>query len=74
MSRALGLADMPTVAPAQETLQTAGHCRDDVRTLLLDLYLKVRDLIAGSDVSVATAFGLGRMLADTTLLPAAGAP
>ena len=72
MSRALGLADMPTVAPAQEKLQTAGHCRDDARTLLLDLYLKVRDLIAGSDVS--TAFGLGRMLADTTLLPAAGAP
>jgi hypothetical protein len=41
---------------------------------LLDLYLKVRDLIAGSDVSAATAFGLGRKLADATLLPNAKEP
>lgn len=62
----------PAVAPVLEALRAPGHIRDDVRAAVLDLYLKVRDLIAGSDVSAATAFGLGRMLADTTLLPTAG--
>ena len=66
---ALGLDAMPTVASVAEALEVPRHSRDDVRAAVLDLYLKVRDLIAGSDVSAATAFGLGRMLADTTLLP-----
>jgi hypothetical protein len=74
MRDALGLDVMPTVAPVLEALKVPRHSRDDVRAVVLDLYLEVRDLIAGSDVSAATAFGLGRMLADTTLLPTDKAP
>jgi len=69
LSRALGLGSMPTAAPIAAALQVPGHSRDSVRAAVLDLYLKVRDTVAGSDVSAATAFGLGRMLADTALLP-----
>jgi hypothetical protein len=74
LSRALGLESMPTAAPVAEALEAPGHSRNSVRTAVLDLYLKVRDAVAGSDVSAATAFGLGRMLADTALLPTEGHP
>lgn len=51
-----------------------GHSRDDVRATILNLYIRVRDLVAGSNVSATLGFRLGRMLADTVLLPAAGHP
>jgi hypothetical protein len=74
LGRALDLRDMPSAQPVLDALEVPGHSRDDVRAAILDLYLKVRELVAGSDVSAALGFGLGRMLADTVLLPTAGHP
>jgi hypothetical protein len=74
LGRTLDLEAMPKVASVLDTLRAPGHSRDDVRAAVLDLYLKVRELLAGSNVSAALGFGLGRMLADTTLLPTAGHP
>jgi hypothetical protein len=74
LGHVLGLESMPTMAPVLEALQVPRHSRDDVRAVILNLYLEVRDMVAGSDVSAATAFGLGRMLADTTLLPTEAHP
>jgi hypothetical protein len=72
---ALGLEkDMPSAQPVLDALRVPGHRRDDVRTAVLNLYLEVRDLVAGSNVSAALGFGLGRMLADTVLLPIQGHP
>jgi hypothetical protein len=65
---------MPTAQPVLNALAVPGHSRDDVRAAVLDLYLRVRDLVAGSNVSAAQGVGLGRMLADTALLPTAGHP
>ncbi|MGH3245921.1 MAG: hypothetical protein ACRDOI_06880 [Trebonia sp.] len=74
LGRALDLQDMPSARPVLDALGVPGHGRDDVRAAILDLYLKVRELLAGSDASAAVGFGLGRMLADTVLLPTAGHP
>src|SRR5450756_222864 len=72
---ALGLEkDMPSAQPVLDALRVPGHRRDDVRTVVLHLYLEVRDLVAGSNVSAALGFGLGRMLAYTVLLPTQGHP
>ena len=71
LGRALDLRAMPSARPVLEALDVPRHSRDDVRAAVLKLYVEVRDLVAGSNVSVAVAFGLGRMLADTTLLPGA---
>jgi len=74
LGRALDLKDMPSVQSVLDALRVPGHSRDDVRAAVLDLYLKVRELVAGSNVSAALGFGLGRMLADTALLPTVGHP
>jgi hypothetical protein len=74
LGRELGLERvMPTVQPVLAALAVPRHGRDEVRAAVLDLYLTVRDLIAGSNPAAAAGFGLGRLLADTVLLPAAGA-
>lgn len=74
LRQALGLENMPSAEPVLEALLVPGHSRDDVRATILDLYIRVRDLVAGSNVSATLGFRLGRMLADTVLLPAAGRP
>jgi hypothetical protein len=74
LGQALGLESMPSVDPVLEALRASGHTRDDVRATILDLYLRVRDLVAGRNDSATLGFRLGRMLADTALLPAAGHP
>jgi hypothetical protein len=74
LRQALGLENMPSAEPVLEALLVPGHSRDDVRATILDLYIRVRDLVAGSNVSATLGFRLGRMLADTVLLPAAGHP
>ncbi len=73
LETALGLG-MPTAKTIQAVLDTPGHARDDVRRAVHDLYLDIRNRLAGSDPPAAVAFGLGRLLADTTLLPASGEP
>jgi hypothetical protein len=70
---ALG-GDMPTAEGVQAALRVVGHRRDDVRKAIHDLYLDVRDRLAGSNPAAAVSLGLGRMLADTTLLPTSGKP
>jgi hypothetical protein len=74
LGQALGLESMPSVEPVLEALGVPGHSRDDVRAIVLNLYIRVRDLVAGSDLSATLGFRLGRMLADTVLLPVAGHP
>jgi hypothetical protein len=73
----LGIA-LDTALPSAESIQIvldkAGHTRDDVRAAVYDLYLDVRNRLAGSDPGAALALGLGRLLADTALRPASGEP
>jgi hypothetical protein len=73
LEAALGLG-MPTAKSIQAVLDTPGHARDDVRRAVHDLYLDIRNRLAGTDPAAALAFGLGRMLADTTLLPESTEP
>lgn len=65
--------EMPTIETTRTAL-LAGSGRDEVRRAVHDLYLDVRDRIAGSDPAAARGFGLGRMLADTELLPTTSQP
>lgn len=75
LGREIGLeALMPSAQPVMDALALPGHRRDEVRAAVLDLYLRVRDLMAGSNVSAALGLGLGRLLADTVLLPSTGNP
>jgi hypothetical protein len=67
-------AQLPSAENIQIVLDKAGHTRDDVRAAVYDLYLDVRNRLAGSDPGAALALGLGRLLADTALLPASGEP
>jgi hypothetical protein len=73
LEASLGLG-MPTAKSIQAVLDTPGHARDDVRRVVHDLYLDIRNRLAGTDPAAALAFGLGRMLADTTLLPESAEP
>ena len=73
LGTAVGI-EMPTAKSVEEALDVVGHARDDVRTAIHDLYLDVRDRLAGSDPAAALGFGLGRMLADTALLPTSAEP
>jgi len=61
-------------ADAVRALIAGGHAMDDVRRAVLALYVDIRDRLAGSNVAAATGFGLGRMLADTALLPTSDKP
>jgi hypothetical protein len=70
---ALG-ADLPTVEDIEAALSVVGQSRDKVRRAVHDLYLSTRDRLAGSNPAAAVGFGLGRMLADTALLPTSGKP
>jgi len=74
LGRVLGIEGMPSAGPVLDALQVPRHTRDDVREVILDLYLKVREHVAGTNASAALGVGLGRLLADTTLLPATGQP
>jgi hypothetical protein len=67
-------AELPTVEPVKAALSAVGHGPDEVRRTVHDLYLEARDQLAGSDPAAAVAFGLGRMLADTVLLPTRSEP
>ena len=71
---ALDLSSMPTVKGIRQALDTSGHKRDDVREEIFQLYVTVRDRLAGNNVAAALGFGLGRMLADTALLPTSDDP
>jgi hypothetical protein len=62
-------AELPTVEDVEAALSVAGQSRDEVRKAVHDLYLSTRDRLAGSNPAAAVGFGLGRMLADTALLP-----
>jgi hypothetical protein len=73
----LGIAldtTMPSAENIRIVLDKPGHTRDDVRAAVYDLYLDIRNRLAGSDPGAALALGLGRLLADTALLPASGDP
>jgi len=61
--------ELPTMAAVQAALGVSGHRGDEARRAVYDLYLAVRDQLAGSDPAAALGFGLGRMLADTVLVP-----
>lgn len=74
LGRALGLPELPELGKIRDKLQVPGHTRDEVRKVILDVYKEIRNLIAGSNALAAIGFGLGRMLADTTLLPTADDP
>jgi hypothetical protein len=73
LGAALG-TEMPGAEGVLAVLGTAGHERDDVRRAVLDLYVDIRDRLAGSSPAAALGFGLGRMLADTVLLPTPDEP
>jgi hypothetical protein len=64
--------EMPAAESIRIVLDKAGRTRDDVRTAVYDLYLDLRNRLAGQDPGAALALGLGRLLADTALLPASG--
>jgi hypothetical protein len=69
---ALGKAtgtELPTATSITEALSVRGQARDTVRSVVLGLYVDVRNRLAGGNPTVALAFGLGRTLADTVLLP-----
>lgn len=65
---------LPDTASIDEVLATLSSSQDDVRRCIYDLYIRVRDCLAGGDPALALAFGLGRMLADTVMLPTAEHP
>lgn len=67
-------AQLPDASAIYKSLAVPRHKRDSVRSAVHDLYIEVRDGLAGGDPAVALAFGLGRMLADTTLLPSSKSP
>jgi len=71
LGTALG-TELPTAENIQIVLDKAGRSRDDVRAAVYDLYLDLRNQLAGRDPGAALALGLGRLLADTALLPASG--
>ena len=72
---AVGL-DPATLAKSTTTIkaniQGPHHTTAAIQDDVLDLYEDIRNTLAGQDPMLATAFGLGRMLADTCLLSTAG--
>jgi hypothetical protein len=66
--------ELPSLDTVHEVLDRPGHERDEVRREILSTYLAVRDRVAGASPVVATSCGLGRMLADTALLPRSTKP
>ena len=56
----------------KENIQGPHHTTAAIQDDVLDLYEDIRNTLAGQDPMLATAFGLGRMLADTCLLSTAG--
>ena len=56
------------------TLDRPDHHADEVRREILAAYLETRDRVAGVAPLAATSCGLGRMLADTALMPRTGHP
>jgi hypothetical protein len=66
--------EMPAAEGVLAMLGAAGHGRDDVRGAVLGLHAGIRDRLAGSSPAAALGYGLGRMLADTVLLPSPGEP
>lgn len=66
--------ELPTLDAVIATLDRPGHHADEVRREILTAYLETRDQVAGVAPLAATSCGLGRMLADTALLPRTGRP
>ena len=61
LGAALG-TELPTAEGIRIILEKAGHARDEVRAAVYDLYLDIRNQLAGTDPGTALAFGLGRLL------------
>lgn len=72
-SVALG-AEMPEAKEVLAALSVTGHERDDFREAVYGLYRGIRAQLTGSSPAAALGFGLGRMLADTVLLPSSCEP
>jgi hypothetical protein len=64
--------ELPTLDTVIETLRRPGHHSDEVRREIMAAYVEVRDRVAGAAPLAATSCGVGRMLADTSLLPRTG--
>lgn len=62
-------AQLPNASTIDSVLSVTGQEHDTVRSAIHGLYIQVRDSLAGGDPAIALGFGLGRMLADTVLLP-----
>lgn len=71
VAAALGV-ELPALDSVVATLDRPGHQADEVRREILAAYVQTRDRIAGVAPLAATSCGLGRMLADTALLPRTG--
>ena len=67
-------AELPTLDAVARTLNSERHNRDDVRHEALVAYIAIRNGVAGLSPLAATSCGLGRVLADTTLLPHSSGP
>ncbi|OIQ94688.1 hypothetical protein GALL_233460 [mine drainage metagenome] len=67
-------ATLPSADGIRIAMLAPGHQRDTVLRPIYVLYLSVRDQLAGTSPIAATSFGLGRMLADTALLPTKDTP
>lgn len=73
LAETLGV-ELPSLDPVIATLDRPGHHADEVRREILAAYVGTRDQIAGVAPSAGMSCGLGRMLADTALLPRTGRP
>lgn len=64
----------PLIASLRSVVQEDGHSLNAVRQCVLDLYAACEDHLTTYPPRVATALGLGRLLADTCWLPHSSDP
>src|ERR1700710_1912057 len=76
LRRLSGLLDveLPRLDAVEQVLKRDAHSRDDVRREVRLAFVAIRNRIAGRSPRAAMSCGLGRMLADTTLLPHVAEP
>jgi len=70
-SLGIGAVDPTYDTQAIRATKKSGTSEADIRRHINGLYVDVRNRLEGADPELGTALGLGRMLADTCLLPAA---